>query len=697
MIKSLISRCSPELVENFILETIEVEDGRNIFSYESSDGKVLLKGTDTVCLAVAYYHFMRDYCGAYFAADHSLAYGEFELPNEKSEGEIKAEYRTCFEYTTFSCSACWWSWERWEKEIDFMAMNGINMPLATVGTEAVWMKTMLDLGMKEGLALASIAGPSFWSWQLSDCFDGYLPQTKKESIDKRLELGRKITDRERELGMTPIMHGFTGYIFRTFIQGKIRARMNKSEEWCLFPSQYQLVVRDTMFHKVGTLFYKNQELLLGESDFYLADPFLNHPPAKRNSAFLAGVGTSVYKLISSRSENSVWVIHSSCAKPELLLGIPKERILIIDNGELCNDSDYEGYSFIVGTQCNSGDVTAIHGDIAAVSANRFNKLSSDNTGVRGVGIFSDGAFSNEAFRQYAYAAVSGDNNVDEWLVKYAKNRYDTESEAAYEAMLLLKNSCWKSGQPAREHASAICTRPTTLLRHASIGDSGSDIGYNVSEVFTAAQKLLETDGKTYEYELDLCDVLRQSLSDLANSVCKKALEGYKTKNVDLFEQNTNLFLSIIEDMDRLLMTKKEFALPYHLQLARELGNDDDEKQNYEINLLSQITIFGPVKDTVLYDCCWKEWGGMLSSFYALRWRAFFEQLAASFKKFRRVPEKTKHQVFDRDVYLGSEFGGALSRIEKEWIATYAPDNDAVGKESTVDVAKELVSKYGANF
>ena len=79
MIKSLVSRRSPELVENFLFETIEAEDGGNIFSYEPCDDKVLLKGTDTVCLAVAYYHFMRDCCGAYFTAEHSLAYGEFAL------------------------------------------------------------------------------------------------------------------------------------------------------------------------------------------------------------------------------------------------------------------------------------------------------------------------------------------------------------------------------------------------------------------------------------------------------------------------------------------------------------------------------------------------------------------------------------------------------------------------------------------
>ena len=88
---------------------------------------------------------------------------------------------------------------------------------------------------------------------------------------------------------------------------------------------------------------------------------------------------------------------------------------------------------------------------------------------------------------------------------------------------------------------------------------------------------------------------------------------------------------------------------------------------------------------------------MLSSFYALRWRALFEVLAASFKKLRRIPEKTKKQVYDRDLYLGSEFGGSLARVEKEWIATYTPDNESVGKESTLDVANELVSKYRANF
>lgn len=39
---------------------------------------------------------------------------------------------------TFSYSDVWWDWPRWEREIDWMALNGINLPLAFTGQEALW-------------------------------------------------------------------------------------------------------------------------------------------------------------------------------------------------------------------------------------------------------------------------------------------------------------------------------------------------------------------------------------------------------------------------------------------------------------------------------------------------------------------------------------------------------------------------------
>ena len=38
---------------------------------------------------------------------------------------------------TVSYSFVWWQWPRWQREIDWMAMNGINLPLAFKGQEIV--------------------------------------------------------------------------------------------------------------------------------------------------------------------------------------------------------------------------------------------------------------------------------------------------------------------------------------------------------------------------------------------------------------------------------------------------------------------------------------------------------------------------------------------------------------------------------
>ncbi len=43
----------------------------------------------------------------------------------------------------------YWDWERWEKEIDRMALYGVNMPLATVASEAIAERVWLRMGLNK--------------------------------------------------------------------------------------------------------------------------------------------------------------------------------------------------------------------------------------------------------------------------------------------------------------------------------------------------------------------------------------------------------------------------------------------------------------------------------------------------------------------------------------------------------------------
>ncbi|KAL9659010.1 hypothetical protein QQ045_028269 [Rhodiola kirilowii] len=81
---------------------------------------------------------------------------------------------------TSSYTFAWWNWKRWEKEIDWMAFQGINLPLAFTGQEAIWQKVF------QMRNLHGWGGPLPQSW-----------------LDQQLDLQKKILARMHELGMTP--------------------------------------------------------------------------------------------------------------------------------------------------------------------------------------------------------------------------------------------------------------------------------------------------------------------------------------------------------------------------------------------------------------------------------------------------------------------------------------------------------------
>ena len=60
-----------------------------------------------------------------------------------------------------SYSLQFFDWPRWERMIDWMAMNGINTPLMPIGHEAVQRKMLADFKMSDSDWLP---GPAFLSW-----------------------------------------------------------------------------------------------------------------------------------------------------------------------------------------------------------------------------------------------------------------------------------------------------------------------------------------------------------------------------------------------------------------------------------------------------------------------------------------------------------------------------------------------------
>ena len=91
-----------------------------------------------------------------------------------------------------------WDWKRWEKEIDWMALHGINLPLAVVGQECVWKNMLEKLGYTKEEINKFIAGPAFLAWWAMNNLEGWggpNPHTAGSTSEKDSETYARIRHR----------------------------------------------------------------------------------------------------------------------------------------------------------------------------------------------------------------------------------------------------------------------------------------------------------------------------------------------------------------------------------------------------------------------------------------------------------------------------------------------------------------------
>ena len=138
--QGLVHRLLPDRESAFTFEAIPREDGKDVFEVESRGGRIVLRGNNGVAMASALNHYLNHYCNASVSLQgHQLRLPE-PLPVVKQKIRIVTpfQYRYSFNYCCFSYSMAWWDWEQWERCIDWMALHGINMPLAVTGQESTW-------------------------------------------------------------------------------------------------------------------------------------------------------------------------------------------------------------------------------------------------------------------------------------------------------------------------------------------------------------------------------------------------------------------------------------------------------------------------------------------------------------------------------------------------------------------------------
>jgi alpha-N-acetylglucosaminidase len=650
------------------------EGGSDVFEVETTGGRLVLRGNTGVSIASALNWYLGNVAHAQTSWDGDNLALPSTLPAVPSKVRITSPYarRAYLNYCTFNYTMSWWDRARWEREIDWMALHGINMPLATTGQEAVMQATLRRFGMEDAEIRTYLAGPAFSCWQLLTNIEQWAGPLPQSWIDSHLALGRFILDRERALGMTPILQGFSGCVPMAFREKFPGARIQLKQVWCAVPpGTAQLDPDDPLFARFGREFLEQQARLLGTDHLYAADPFHESGPPKDTPDYLAAVGAKLFSIASDFDPRAIIVMQGWTIREGIVKGIPADRLLVLDlTGEKWRETQtFWGRPWVVGVLHNFGGRTSTGANLPAIAANAPALLSKPEGGrLVGLGVFPEAIEQNPVVYDLALdlAWRSTAPDLPLWMRGYVTARYGTDLPDAQRAWKLLLDSVYSqhSSSPAME--SPIGARPALALDRASAwGDFVRD--YDPGDVWSAWERLQASSAtlsRVDTYRYDLVDVGRQALADLSVPVYGDVVAAYRSGDIRRFEAAKARFLDLIVDVDTLVGTRREFLLGRWLADARKWGTTTQERDLYERNGRLLLTVWGPPSgDAFLADYAGRQWSGLIRGFYLRRWEKFFAFLAAQPPGYS---DDHLAKVMDRPGNDSSPFYRELADWEYRW-------------------------------
>jgi len=693
--QALIERALPGKGDLFRVEMLPKEQSVDVFEIESVDDKITLRGTSGVAIASALNWYLKQYCNASLSWRGQQVTLPEPLPPvlPKIHKETPFERRYCFNYCCFSYSMAWWDWEDWEKIIDWMALNGINMPLAVTGQESVWLEVGHSFGLTDEDMDEFFVGTAFLPFGWMGCMDGWGGPLSRVWIAQHAELGKRILERERELGMTPVLQGFTGHVPAALKAKFPDARFQQLPSWCGFPGTTFIDPNDLLFRKFGKAFVEEQTRQFGTDHLYAADTFIEMSPPSNDPAFLDAMGKAVFGAMQTGDPDAVWIMqgwlfHNNPGfwqPPQtkaLLNSVTDEQMIVLDlfceSNPVWNLTEsFCGKPWIWCIIQDFGDVASMHGGLPQIADGLTSALNDPARGkLCGAGFIMEGMGYNPVVQDLMsdifWSPETKDMNA--WVAAYAQQRYGRPIPEAIQAWQGFLNTVY--GCPGRGN-SILCQRPT-LLPKGQWGNPPRPYQLlQLAEAWDALASCAPELNEVDAYQYDLVNVTRHILSELAGVYHERLMKSFSKGNKERFHNEAGAFLELLDDMDALLATRAEFLLGKWIADARRWGNTEEEKALLEWNARTQITLWGP-KDSVLHDYAQKQWSGLIKGFYQPRWKQFFEALEASMDS---------HRSFNADA-----FESQIRTWEDDW-TRQTEAYPAIPIGDPVDVACRLWQKY----
>lgn len=637
VVAGMLERIDPGLSAKMLLEIDADSIGCDWFELSQEGIRPKITANSAVSLAAGVGWYMK------YVANHQLSWTDMRavmpdtLPavTEPVKMATDLSLRYYLNYCTHSYSMAFWDWERWEREIDWMALHGINMPLAVTGTDVLWRNVLRRLGYPEERMAQFVAGPGFQAWWLMNNLEGWGGPVSDEWLERQLELERRILDRMRAFGMKPVLAGYSGMAPHD-ARETLGLDVADPGLWLGYTRPAFLQPSDKDFNRVAEVYYDELRRLYGPVDYFSMDPF--HEGGDVSRVNLAEAGNAIMAAMKRANPQAVWVIQcwGGNPRPQMIDSLPKGDLLVLDLHAEAHPQwrtrGFSGHDWLYCMLHNFGGNIGLYGRMPSI-AEGFAAAREDGS-LRGIGLTMEGIETNPVLYELMSELPwrGGMVNLDEWIRGYAKARYGVSDPQVEEAWRLLLRSVYScpEGNPQQGTAESVfCARPSDNPVNASTWASYTSY-YDPEDVSRAARLLIDrvpafADNPSYIY--DMVDVTRQAVADRGRQVAAKISEALERRDSVAYRRESDRFLRLIELQDTLLGTVSDFRLGRWIEMARNSVATPADKALNEWNARVQITTWGgrePSDQGGLHDYSNREWQGLLRDFYLPRWQRWFE-------------------------------------------------------------------------
>ncbi|CAL9144869.1 unnamed protein product [Musa hybrid cultivar] len=464
-----------------------------------------IQGTSGVELSVGLHWYLKHWCLIHISWEKTGGLQLSSLPKVGSlphvpSAGILVQRPVPLSYyqnaVTSSYSYAWWSWERWEKEIDWMVLQGVNLPLAFNGQEAIWQKVF-------EVPLHSVAFR-----RLSQGSPPYLFSSREQSIIGILALGKVVKAWIKKKYITVIKflqsRSSIGFLFvipyRTGVSTRARygtvpvyravhQGVPSGTPWCT--DNFILFLYTVAVLQCSTVVLSSDlNYLLFLFGLY-SDTFDENTPPVDDPKYISSLGSAIYKGMQSGDDDAIWLMQGWLfsydpfwkppqMKVALLHSVPIGRMVVLDlfaEIPFFHNLDQQQLILIF-CRCmlhNFAGNIEMYGILDAIALGPIEARTSENSTMVGIGMSMEGIEQNPVVYDLMSEMAFHHKPVDVkiWVDLYATRRYGRSVPALQDAWQILYHTLYNCTDGAYKTNHSECSLQKMIPFFVNYG------GYNL--------------------------------------------------------------------------------------------------------------------------------------------------------------------------------------------------------------------------